>query len=269
MSLRAFNELFPDENAARHWFEKARWAEGPECPKCSSVNHSSWLKKPRRWNCMGCHHQFSVTSGTPMHRTHLPLLTWAHAIYLIVSSSKGISAMKSSEMLDVHYATAWHLGHRIRAMMAEANPILAGVVELDEMYAGAPPRKRAKPSRNDTHPPPSNPQGRGTKRPLVLVAAERSGDVVAKIIPTHGKAAIAEAIDGVVDPDAGLDQNRGRARPEHAGGRQAARCAGARTTKLPEPGAITQPQPHHSELRQSRDPRQAGRLPRSLRGHVG
>ena len=69
-----------------------------------------------------------------MHRTHLPLLTWAHAIYPIVASSKGISAKKLSEMLDVSYPTVWCLGHRIRAIMAEANPILSGVVEIDEMY---------------------------------------------------------------------------------------------------------------------------------------
>lgn len=68
---------------------------------------------------------------------------------------------------------------------------------------GEPPRKRAKPSRHDdSEPPPANPQGRGTKRPLVLVAAERGGDVVAKVIPTHGKAAIAEALDGKLSPDA-------------------------------------------------------------------
>ncbi len=74
-----------------------------------------------------------------MHRTRVPLLSWLQAIYLIVASSKGISAVKLAEMLDVSYPTAWFMGHRIRAMMAEANPILAGVVELDEMYAGAPP----------------------------------------------------------------------------------------------------------------------------------
>lgn len=153
---------------------------------------------------MGCRHQFSVTVGTPMHRTHLPLLTWARAIYLIVASSKGISAMKLSEMLGISYPAAWHLGHRVRVMMAEANPILAGVVELDEMYAGAPPRKRAKPScdHDDQEPPPANPKGRGTKRPLVLVAAERGGKVAAQVIPTHGKAAIAEALDGKLAPDA-------------------------------------------------------------------
>lgn len=134
-------------------------------------------------------------------RTHLPLLTWAQAIYLTVSSSKGISAVKLSEMLDVHYVTAWHLGHRIRAMMAERHPVLSGVVEIDEMYAGAPPRKRARSSRDDDGNPP-NPTGRGTKRPLVLVAAERGGDAVAKVIPTHGKAAIAAALDGVVEANA-------------------------------------------------------------------
>jgi len=204
MSLRAFNAMFPDEDAARTWFERARWPHGPECPKCGSVNHAAWLKT-RRWNCMGCNHQFTVTAGTPMHRTHLPLLTWAHAICLIVASSKGISAMKLAEMLGVHYGTAWHLGHRIRVMMAEANPILAGVVEIDESaasakrnggYAGAPPRKKAKPSRDHDDQNPPNVRGRGTKRPMVLVAAERDGKVVAEVIPTHSREAIETALDG-------------------------------------------------------------------------
>ncbi len=68
-----------------------------------------------------------------MHRTHVPLLTWAHSMYLIVSSSKGISAMKLSEMLGISYPSAWHLGHRVRVTIAEANPILSRVVEIDEM----------------------------------------------------------------------------------------------------------------------------------------
>ena len=201
LSLRAFNEMFPDEDAARAWFEKARWPNGPKCCHCGAIGNALYMPKTRFWHCKACRRQFSVTAGTPMHRTHLPLLTWAQAIYLTVSSSKGISAVKLSEMLDVHYVTAWHLGHRIRAMMAERHPVLSGVVEIDEMYAGAPPRKRARSSRDDDGDPP-NPTGRGTKRPLVLVAAERGGDVVAKVIPTHGKAAIAAALDGVVEANA-------------------------------------------------------------------
>ncbi|HET8746645.1 MAG TPA: IS1595 family transposase [Ramlibacter sp.] len=180
LTLGAFTDLFPDEDAARTWFERARWPDGPICPVCGCVDRACWLRTVRRWECMACRRQFTVTAGTPMHRTHLPLLTWAQAIYLIAAASKGVSAVKLSEMLGVSYATAWHLGHRIRAMMAEDNPLLANVVEIDETSAGAPPRKRAKPEHTDgDRAPPPNPKGRGTRRPLLLVAAERGGDVVA------------------------------------------------------------------------------------------
>lgn len=203
VSLRTFNDLFPDEDAARVWFENARWPKGPECYHCGLVGKAWWISSKKFWSCAGCKKHFSVTAGTPMHRAHLPLLVWAQAIYLVVGSSKGISAKKLSEILGVGYPTAWHLGHRIRAMMTEANPILSGVVEIDEMYAGAPPRKRAKPEKDDDRDPPApNTKGRGTKRPLVLVAAERGGQVAAEVIPTHGKAATAEALEGKLDADA-------------------------------------------------------------------
>jgi transposase-like protein len=176
LTLRAFNDLFPDEDAARTWFERARWPDGPICPVCGCVDRACWLRTVRRWECIACRRQFTVTAGTPMHRTHLPLLTWAQAIYLIVVSSKGVSAVKLSEMLGVSYETAWHLGHRIRAMMAEDNPLLANVVEIDETYAGAPPRKRAKPEHtDDDRDPPPNPKGRVLNR---LVAQGKPKELV-------------------------------------------------------------------------------------------
>ena len=94
LTLRDFNRLFCDEEAARAWFEHARWPDDPVCPGCGCVGTATWLAGVRRWQCRPCRRQFSVTVGTPMHRTHLPLLIWAQAIYLIVASSKGISAVK-------------------------------------------------------------------------------------------------------------------------------------------------------------------------------
>ena len=89
-------------------------------------------------------------------------------------------------------------------MMAEQNTLLSGIAEIDEMYAGAPPCKRTKPERedDDRDQSPPNSKGRGTKRPLLLVATEGGGDVVAKVIPPHGKEAVASALDGVLDPEA-------------------------------------------------------------------
>jgi len=116
LSLRAFNALFPDEDSARGWFERARWPQGPECSGCGSVNRARWINTRRVWACRECDRQFTVTAGTPMHRTRVPLLSWLQAIHLIVASSKGVSAMKLAEMLDVSYPTAWFMGHRIRAI---------------------------------------------------------------------------------------------------------------------------------------------------------
>jgi hypothetical protein len=175
MAFDDFYRRFPDEDAARGWFEAARWPNGPECPPCGTVGRAWWLAERKVWSCGGCRGQFSVTAGTPMRGTHLPLRTWLIAIWLMSASSKGISSLKLAEWLGLQYRTTWHLAHRIRAMMAEDSPVLRGLVELDETYAGAPPRKRAKPERedDDRDPPPANLKGRGTKRPLVLVAAER------------------------------------------------------------------------------------------------
>ena len=118
LSLRGFHTLFPDEAAARAWFEAARWPEGPVCPRCGAEGRASWMRTRDRWVCRGCLLQYSVMSFTPMHRSHLPLLVWAQAIYLMVSSPKGVSSLKLSELLGLPYKTTWHLTQRIRLMLA-------------------------------------------------------------------------------------------------------------------------------------------------------
>ncbi len=199
LSLSAFHRRFPDEDAARAWFEKCRWPHGPECSCCGSIGEASWIRTRSVWSCKGCGHQFTVKTGTPLHRSHLPLLIWAQAIYLIVASSKGISALKLGQMLGISYPTAWYLGHRIRAMMQDRQTVLSGVVEIDETYAGGPPRKRAKGQPEEVAP---HPAGRGTARPLVRVAAQREGPVFTQVISSHSRGAIAQALAGRLAPKA-------------------------------------------------------------------
>lgn len=117
---------------------------------------------------------------------------------------ENIEDAKLSEMLGVSYETAWHLGHRIRAMMAEQNMLLSGLVEIDETYAGAPQRKRAKPERedDDRDPPPPNPAASrdrvslrvpaGLRRAIERACANRPGKVS---INTWITEAISEKLD--------------------------------------------------------------------------
>ena len=92
-----------------------------------------------QWDCNSCRYQFSVTAGTIMHRSHLPLRKWFLAIYLMCESKKGVSANQLKRTLGVAYQTAWHLCHRIREAMGNdpfTGPTLFGIVEVDETLVG-------------------------------------------------------------------------------------------------------------------------------------
>jgi hypothetical protein len=65
------------------------------------------------------------------------------AIYLIVSSSKGISSVYLGKLIGISQKSAWKLGHAIRSMMDPGSELwsaLTGIVELDEKYIGGKPR---------------------------------------------------------------------------------------------------------------------------------
>jgi transposase-like protein len=131
-------EQFGNEQACRDYLEHLRWPKGVRCPKCESERISSILKRDQ-YNCdnESCSYQFSVTAGTIFHDTHLPLMKWFLATYLLCQSRKGMSANQLKRMLKINYRTAWYLCHRIRFAMAEANPKkLSGTVEMDETYIG-------------------------------------------------------------------------------------------------------------------------------------
>ena len=85
-----------------------------------------------------CRQQFSPTAGTLFADTHLPLITWFHAIGLMLNAKKGISAKQLQRDLGIGgYKTAWYLNHRIREAMGKGDiPKLGGTVEIDETYVG-------------------------------------------------------------------------------------------------------------------------------------
>ena len=103
--------------------------------KADSKNRRKWFYLCREKTC---HNQFTPTSGTIFHDTHLPLIVWFQAITLMLNAKKGISAKQMQRDLGIGgYKTAWYLNHRIREAMEEgAIPLLGGIVEIDETYIG-------------------------------------------------------------------------------------------------------------------------------------
>ena len=130
--------MFPDEGAAREWFEGIFWGQGRYCGHCGS-NRTRPVKsgKPMPYWCSDCRSYFSVKTGTPMECSRLPLRKWVVAMYLMTTNLKGVSSMKLHRDLGVSQKTAWFMIHRIRKSWEEDGPIsFSGPVEADETFIG-------------------------------------------------------------------------------------------------------------------------------------
>jgi transposase-like protein len=140
------SKLATDEQCIE-FLEKLRWPDGVRCPTCgndkiSRVTRQNPGKNKRTslYTCLEptCTQQFSATSGTLFHDSHLPLHKWFLAVALVIDAKKGISANQLRRHLKVSYRTAWYLAHRIRKAMENGggSPLLSGTVEVDETYIG-------------------------------------------------------------------------------------------------------------------------------------
>ena len=145
------DQIFSDETKARKHFEAIRWPTGPFCPHCGETERvyrlSGKSHRPGLIYCNSCHGAFTVTTGSVMELSHLPLTKWALGFHLMAASKKGISAHQLHRMLGVTYKTAWFMAHRIREAMRPLNGGQLGgegkFVEADETYVGGKAKNRA------------------------------------------------------------------------------------------------------------------------------
>ncbi len=138
MTLLELAEKFPDEQAAREWFESLCWEDGiRRCGHCqSSRTKPVPNEKPMPYWCADCERYFSVRTGTPMQASNLPLRKWAWAFYLMATYPKGLSSIQMAKSLGVRQRTAWFLMHKIRECWDLPTDPAVGPVEVDETYVG-------------------------------------------------------------------------------------------------------------------------------------
>jgi predicted RNA-binding Zn-ribbon protein involved in translation (DUF1610 family) len=133
-TLREFAKLFPDDAACAVYLEERRWPDGFVCPECGSL--TAWKLETKRWTweCRDCGRQTSVTAGTVMHGSKVPLRDWFMAAHLLATHSNGMSALQLQAKLSLgSYKTAWLLLHKLRRAMVDPNrSLLFGDVEVDE-----------------------------------------------------------------------------------------------------------------------------------------
>jgi transposase-like protein len=107
------------EAHCRRYLEELRWPESITCPRCASRSVGAIPVRKRHY-CRHCRHQFSLTSGTVFHNSHLPIWKWFLAVQLLLESDGGIPANQLVNLLGGSYKTAWFVEHRIRAAFVQA-----------------------------------------------------------------------------------------------------------------------------------------------------
>ncbi len=123
MSIDMTNPIFSDGEKAREHLEWIRWPDGPFCPHCGEAEkvYRLYGKSHRDGliHCNSCNGSFTVTTGTVMESSHVPLNKWVLAYRLMNSSKKGFSAHQLHRTIGVTYKTAWFMAHRIRESMRQ------------------------------------------------------------------------------------------------------------------------------------------------------
>ena len=106
-SLLAFQQRFPDEAHCAQFLLERRWPDGFVCPGCGGKRGHLLRSRAYTYECVACGKQTSVTAGTVMHRTKLPLTVWFWAAHLMATHSNGMSAQQLMGQLGLgSYKTA-------------------------------------------------------------------------------------------------------------------------------------------------------------------
>ena len=132
-SLTEFQKAFPDETSCAAFLFERRWPGGFVCPVCGNGRAAALKSRAYTYECSECGRQTSITAGTALHRTKLPLTVWFWAAHLMATHSNGMSARQLEDQLGLTYRTAWLLTQKLRRSMVDPDrDPLGGVVEVDQ-----------------------------------------------------------------------------------------------------------------------------------------
>ena len=179
-TLMEFTDYFCDEETCVKHFTESRFRNGEYCPHC---HHDKiyLCANGKRYHCAKCKQDFTIRTKTVFGDSKLPLRKWYMAVYLLSTSSKGISSVQLAKQIGVTQKTGWFIDHRIRKAMKQNKGQLFGKIEADETFIGGLSKNMHAKQRKAAI------RGTGGKgKTPVFGMKSRTGEVRAKVVPSVG-----------------------------------------------------------------------------------
>ncbi len=191
-TLMEFTDYFCDEETCVKHFTESRFRNGKYCPHC---HHDKiyLCANGKRYHCAKCKQDFTIRTKTVFGDSKLPLRKWYMAVYLLATTSKGISSVQLAKHVGVTQKTGWFMDHRIRKAMKQNKGQLFGKIEADETFIGGLSKnmhaKQRKAAIRGTG---------GTGKTPVFGMKSRAGEVRAQVVPSVGSEILHKAIKEIV-----------------------------------------------------------------------
>src|ERR1700739_1788425 len=108
MSTEEIKSRFSKDVEAFTYFESLRWGTKNNCAYCCSHKISA-RQMDNRFHCSSCRKTFSVTAGTFLHGSKIPLRGWLYAFASVSHTTGRFSIRQLQRDINVSYTTAWQM----------------------------------------------------------------------------------------------------------------------------------------------------------------
>lgn len=118
VGFEEFSSMYPDDDSCLKFLANIKWQAGFACSRCAHANFSDG-RSPYSRRCTKCGYDESVTAGTLLQNTRLPINKAFYMIFLVYAAKGNISSHKLSSILNIRQSTCWAYSAKIKKAMKE------------------------------------------------------------------------------------------------------------------------------------------------------